>query len=82
VIGSGIGMTKKIIDELDKSIKLHLERDDHNREKFNKERNDFWYDCLMTERISFSVLMEFCNKAIGRVEVNKLCRKYGIRNRY
>ena len=75
-------MKQKTIKELDNVIMRHLERDDVNCDNFNKKQTDFWFNELMKERITFSYLMEFGNKILGRVEVNRLCKKHNIENKY
>lgn len=38
------------------------------------------YMLFMMNHMAMETLLLFANDAIGRVEVNKLCRKYGINN--
>jgi len=72
----------KSVKVLDEFMKRNLERqesifNDHDHTGSNRE---FLNECMRSQKAQLEIVMLFCNDTLGRVEVNKLCRKYKINN--
>ncbi len=64
---------------------MFLDRDVKNCQRLNEIKSgtkewDFNFNVLYQDRIAYSYLLQFANETVGRVEVNKLCRKHGVSN--
>jgi hypothetical protein len=78
-------LKQKYIEYLDKTLYVLLNRDKKQCEEFNGKNlsPEEWkarHVIVHMTKTQIETILLFANKTLGRVEVNKLCRKYKINN--
>lgn len=75
---------EKFIEELDKNMASLLKQENLwvNIIASKDQYEPFDHSLLYAVTHTYETLMRFANNVIGKHEVQKLCDKHGVRNRY